>query len=485
MNSTSTDEMGGATTSVGSSGDFSAVSEDHVVATTYYDEDFPELNLSKFSATKNTTTNNSTTTATTTSPTTTTPKKEEKKKQDLRWTELIIDKEHDYMYSDIGHKQSSRLLFETDAFEHIPRQCRWILWDKLSRVRSHASQLPPHLYDLFLKDAYQHVNVSISSDATTTTTIDHDNGSNMLPFDEWTCINYNNSENNGHSSEEVKNVRQILLDIPRTCDEKNFMFDHSKDQAKQSMFHILYSLSKYYPSVGYCQGMSYICAELLSVMETEEDSFLMFLTLMDRYELHQLYLPGFPKLQQIRFVFDRLFKKRDQRLFLHLERLGVTSDLYLTKWYLSLFCVSFPQEFVLRLWDAFLFKGWIVMHQLVFSMLNFFRRDLLACRDMDRAIDIIHNDLSKFVSSLDNRQKVFYMSRGMFTEQDMSRFEREYEQEEADRLRRIKEQEEAEVIKKMKESEKTEPDCATPPDTPKENVANTIAQHIEPVASNV
>ena len=212
---------------------------------------------------------------------------------------------------------------------------------------------------------------------------------------------------------------------------------------------------------------------------------LMFLTLMDRYELHQLYLPGFPKLQQIRFVFDRLFKKRDQRLFLHLERLGVTSDLYLTKWYLSLFCVSFPQEFVLRLWDAFLFKGWIVMHQLVFSMLNFFRRDLLACRDMDRAIDIIHNDLSKFVSSLDNRQKVFYMSRGMFTEQDMSRFEREYEQEEADRLRRIKEQEEAEVIKKMKESEKTEPDCVTPPDTPKENVANTIAQHIEPVASNV
>lgn len=426
---------------------------------------------------------------------------------------------------------TQKLLLETDACEAIPGQCRWILWSKLSRVRSISHTLPIDLYGTYLKLAYRTVhcfetgdqqsdneNCGISDD-------DDDeigNGSGrsgrrnlvdmLLPFDQWRAVNENevsigsgsseNGENgeNGDSEmgtgspsgekwrEELKNVRQILLDIPRTCDE-NFTFEHYQhhhhrhnprrnlvvksnrtdhheeelhcneeiinktenenqesqseqveqqqvpdlNQIKVSMFHILYSLSKYYPSVGYCQGMSYICAELLTVMESEEDAFLMFVNMMERYEMHELFRHGFPKLRQLQFTFDRLFQKRDSRLFHHLERLGVSSGLYLTKWYLCLFCQSFPQEFVLRLWDAFLFRGWISLHQIVFAMFNFFRRELLACRDMERAIEIICQDMPKFVANGDNRQKVFFMSRNMFTEQDYRRFEREFEQVEEQR----------------------------------------------------
>ena len=45
------------------------------------------------------------------------------------------------------------------------------------------------------------------------------------------------------------------------------------------------------PDVGYCQGMNFIVSVLLTVLDSEEDSFWVFLYFLEQREMKPLFLP--------------------------------------------------------------------------------------------------------------------------------------------------------------------------------------------------
>lgn len=322
---------------------------------------------------------------TTTTTTTTTTATTDKKKNE-RWEQLLL-KSEDYFESYTGRYQCSKLFYGSDVPELIPRHCRWILWSRFTRLHDFAQQsLPVNFYQNLLNTS-------------------------MLTM---------TKDGDPCESETAKSVKQILLDIPRTCQE-----DLPLD-AQQQMFHVLYALALFQPKVGYCQGMSHICAHVLSVMESEEDAFLLLAMLMQKFDMKDLFTPGFAKLNALTYTFDELFRKRDRQLWQHLSNLGVSSNFYLPKWYLSMFCMQFPPVFILRLWDVFLLYGWIAFHQVTLSLLNFHRKELLNCKEFETAMNLILNEMPNSVTEYYTRQKVFFMAPGMCSERDVKRLDEEF-----------------------------------------------------------
>ncbi len=148
--------------------------------------------------------------------------------------------------------------------------------------------------------------------------------------------------------------RQIDLDIERTLRD-HVLFKIRYSQAQISLFKILVAYSNLDPEVGYCQGMSTIAAFLLLYFD-ETAAFEAFVKLMSRDDLRLMYRTGFPLLFEYFWIQERLMKKFLPKLWDHLEKHSISTSIYATKWYLTLF-LSFPTRLAARIWDLFLFYG--------------------------------------------------------------------------------------------------------------------------------
>jgi hypothetical protein len=66
-----------------------------------------------------------------------------------------------------------------------------------------------------------------------------------------------------------KSVEQIKLDLARTLTHHR-MFEEKNGEGQQKLLRVLKAYSYYNTTVGYCQGMSYLAAILLTVLPEEE-----------------------------------------------------------------------------------------------------------------------------------------------------------------------------------------------------------------------
>jgi hypothetical protein len=87
------------------------------------------------------------------------------------------------------------------------------------------------------------------------------------------------------------------------------------------LFNVLKAYAVHDKEVGYCQGMSEVAAFLL-MYEQEEDAFWVMMQLLNnpKYNMGPLFKPGFPKLQESFWMFERLLEKYLPKLAAHLVR---------------------------------------------------------------------------------------------------------------------------------------------------------------------
>lgn len=113
---------------------------------------------------------------------------------------------------------------------------------------------------------------------------------------------------------------------------------------------LLRAYSLYDPAVGYVQGLHMVAAPLLLVARDEE-AFSLLVKLMKDYDLRSLYLPDMPGLHIRLYQFDRMLEELLPVVHVHLMRLGVTSSMYASQWFLTLFANKFPVSMVVRIFD--------------------------------------------------------------------------------------------------------------------------------------
>ncbi|XP_073345484.1 TBC1 domain family member 12-like [Pagrus major] len=139
---------------------------------------------------------------------------------------------------------------------------------------------------------------------------------------------------------------------------------------------ILGAYTCYRPDVGYVQGMSSMAAVLVLNMD-EVEAFVSFSNLINRpcqlafYRVqHQLMFRYFG-------AFQMCFEETLPRLFLHFQSSGVTPDLYLMDWILSLYTKPLPLEVACRVWDVFFRDGEEFLFRTALGILRLYQDVLL------------------------------------------------------------------------------------------------------------
>ncbi|CAO1626757.1 unnamed protein product [Sympodiomycopsis kandeliae] len=165
---------------------------------------------------------------------------------------------------------------------------------------------------------------------------------------------------------------QIDLDVPRTI-SNHIQFHTRYGQGQRSLFKVLHAFSLLCGDCGYCQGMGSLTVTLLCYFP-EEVAYSVLVTLHDsvsKYDLHQVFYPGFPGLMEQFHVQEQLMKLLlPSDLLQNLEEEGITTSSYATRWYITNFYNVIPFETQLRLWDLFFLLGKDVLPIFAVSILH-------------------------------------------------------------------------------------------------------------------
>ncbi|KAI8886394.1 RabGAP/TBC, partial [Backusella circina FSU 941] len=197
---------------------------------------------------------------------------------------------------------------------------------------------------------------------------------------------------------------QIDLDIPRTL-RGHIMFKQRYGSGQRSLFNVLRAFSNYDMEVGYCQGMTNVAATILMYCE-EEKAFAVMVHMFLRDNLRNLYIPGFPTLMESFFIQESLLMKYLPKVSRHLTSLGLPSDAYSTRWYITLFTGGVVQyDTQLRIWDIYFLHGYDIFFFIVIVLFHIHQKKILES-DLDHCMEILGSTLSvpdnnKFMKSVE------------------------------------------------------------------------------------
>ncbi|CAM9884869.1 unnamed protein product [Discosporangium mesarthrocarpum] len=165
------------------------------------------------------------------------------------------------------------------------------------------------------------------------------------------------------------NFADIEKDVNRTLRMSNI----------SALRNVLRCTSVFVPTVGYVQGMNFVCRYLLHTLGgDEEDCFWIFVGMLHRFGMHRLYCPGMPMLRLRFFQLNRLLMWHLPQLHDHFERCEVSANLYATSWFVTLLSdgTMLPQDQVMLVWDqVFLHAGspcaqWSPVYLVILEMLR-------------------------------------------------------------------------------------------------------------------
>jgi hypothetical protein len=184
----------------------------------------------------------------------------------------------------------------------------------------------------------------------------------------------------------------IAKDLARTFpNQRRF----ASPEGQRSLGRVLRAYAAFDAEIGYCQGMSFIAATLLLVLESEADAFgALVLLLHGRdHALRPYYDANLSALQLHLWQLGRLLPPN---LSVHLESLGCLPSLYAASWLMTCFSSEFPSSVSQRVMDVVLSDSSRVDAALLKAAVALVRsreRALMQCSDLEEALDELKREL--------------------------------------------------------------------------------------------
>ena len=215
----------------------------------------------------------------------------------------------------------------------------------------------------------------------------------------------------------------IRWDLPRTFPTLKFFHDGGSIQA--DLERILCAYAIYRPDVGYVQGMSFVAAMLLLYMD-DGDAFVCLVNLLSRKGTRDFF--SLQRMNVERYVryFDHFFEQSLPLLFAHVRSQGLTSEMFLMDWHLTVFSKALPLDVAARVWDCYLAGGELFSLRCALGILRLYAphlctltteslmkflthlpSDLNADKLLDSVgqIKISHSTYRRFISKNERREK--------------------------------------------------------------------------------
>ena len=222
-------------------------------------------------------------------------------------------------------------------------------------------------------------------------------------------------------SELLEQLEQIDKDLGRTFPSHAFIATHAGQASLRRLLRA-YCVGRN-PRTGYCQGMNFLAALLLCVMErSEEAAFWLLLVMVERLLPSDYFTDGLTGVRVDSGILLDLMRERLPALHSHFERTGVLPMLPLvtTHWFISLFVFWLPSESLLRLWDCFFCDGLKSKNKVFFraslAIFKLHERPLLEMTDVQMLTDGLRElsratyDADQLVHELYNKQWIGHFS---------------------------------------------------------------------------
>jgi len=232
-------------------------------------------------------------------------------------------------------------------------------------------------------------------------------------------------------TKETPDEKVIFRDIHRTFPAHKD-FKESGGDGQEALFRISKAYSVYDSEIGYCQGQSFLIAALLIQMP-EEQSFGVFVQIMHRYGLRDMFRENFEQLQLRFYQLERLVETRIPDLHAHFQEIGLETHMYASQWFLTLFSAKFPLHLVFRVLDVFLLQGVDTIFQVSLALLMMARKELLT-QDFENTMKYFRVNIPKRLRNEEN-SKYFMKTVCNIKIKKLSKYEKEWGNlKEAERL---------------------------------------------------
>ena len=191
--------------------------------------------------------------------------------------------------------------------------------------------------------------------------------------------------------------KEIQKDLTRTFPDKSSFKYGNKNYNK--LYHLLTVYSLYNEKIGYAQGINFIAANVILLMEKEkEETCLMFLDgFLQKFNFGKLLGLG----------VDDLLKKNLNDLGKYLdtycpeiskffESWNLSHEIFSTNWILTLFANSMESKDLFIIWDFLIIFGWKFFMCFIVKVLNLFKKEIISEKQ---------NNLNYFMKNILRNQK--------------------------------------------------------------------------------
>ncbi|KAJ3304364.1 hypothetical protein HDV03_002845 [Kappamyces sp. JEL0829] len=185
------------------------------------------------------------------------------------------------------------------------------------------------------------------------------------------------------------------------------------EEGQQKLFRILKAgaYSVYDIEVEYCQGLSFCVGPLLMQKMSEEDTFAVLLQLMGKvpaekasfhidlpmspthvrkFGIRSMFTPDMSGLHLALFQHAVLVQKIMPELAAHLDSCNITSTMYASQWFLTLFSYSVPLPLVFRIFDLIFSEGvMVVLMRVSLALLHRNQARLLSMSDLETVLNCL------------------------------------------------------------------------------------------------
>ena len=163
------------------------------------------------------------------------------------------------------------------------------------------------------------------------------------------------------------NITQIKKDLNRTYPSIS-MFKKEKILVK--LKNVLRAFSNYDTRIKYIQGMNFIVGFFLYHCE-EYVAFWLFVSLIEEYDLRNIFMDGFPGLKTHVKVVENILRKKYKYIWNVFQKIGVKVEIFMIEWVFSLFSSLIPLDLQIEFYKGFFSESWMFFYKMcISSILN-------------------------------------------------------------------------------------------------------------------
>ena len=219
-------------------------------------------------------------------------------------------------------------------------------------------------------------------------------------------------ENYTNMKLEKENKDRIIRDIERTFSQQK---KDKKELRKMetSLYKILKSFWNLDREIGYCQGMNLIVGFILIISNfNERDTFYLLSSIFSNayklrkkyeYNIRGLFYEEFPLLNLLNYIFENLLEYNCPNLKRHLEELGITIDLWMSRWFHTLFTILLPINWCKRIWDNIFAENIFFLVKFGICFTQIIQDDILKMEEEEQILNYFKK-YEKFSLCYDNEE---------------------------------------------------------------------------------